>query len=143
MSADGWTPISSGVPAMGVAVLVSVLRKDPDRTVVRVSKRMMGWSVYDDSGREVEELDGRVLAWRPLPKAYVETTQEQPAPRPNKLKPIWDLVIEDMKERDRAWRALSGNPLKAFNGRYALWDAYGQALDVVVYLRQALVQREG
>ena len=35
-----------------------------------------------------------------------------------------------------------GTKLQTFNGRDALWDAYQEALDLVMYLRQAIMERE-
>lgn len=65
----------------------------------------------------------------------------EPAPRANDSRPIWDLVIEDMKARDAAGRQKYGTPLQAHNGRDPLVDAYQEALDLVVYLRQAIEER--
>lgn len=66
----------------------------------------------------------------------------QPAPTPNEGRPVWDLVIEDMQERDRVGRERYGTPLQTNNGRDALVDAYQEALDLVVYLRQAIAERD-
>lgn len=65
----------------------------------------------------------------------------QPLPQPNTSTPIWDLVIADMRERDNVGRQRYGTPLQANNGRDALIDAYQEALDLVVYLRQAIEER--
>lgn len=53
---------------------------------------------------------------------------------------IWDLVIADMHERDQSGRAKYGTPLQAGNGRDALVDAYQEALDLAVYMRQAMAE---
>lgn len=66
----------------------------------------------------------------------------QPDPRPNDARPVWDLVIEDMRARDRLGRERYGVPLQAGNGRDALRDAYEEALDLCVYLRQAIEERD-
>lgn len=55
--------------------------------------------------------------------------------------PIWELVIEDMRARDTLGRERYGVPLSANNGRDALRDAYEEALDLAVYLRQAIAER--
>lgn len=47
-----------------------------------------------------------------------------------------------MKERDRVGRERYGVPLQAGNGRKALVDAYQEALDQVVYLRQEIEERD-
>lgn len=82
--------------------------------------------------------------------------EEQPAPIANGGRPIWDLVmldvrehfggptaelvLADMRERDRIGRERYGTPLQANNGRNALVDAYQEALDLAVYLRQDLAE---
>lgn len=54
---------------------------------------------------------------------------------------VWDIVIEDMKARDRLGRERYGVPLTPNNGRDALQDAYEEALDLAVYLKQAIIER--
>lgn len=65
----------------------------------------------------------------------------QPDPKPTDGTPVWDLVIADMRERDNDGRRKYGTPLQANNGRDALVDAYQEALDLAVYLKQAIVER--
>lgn len=65
----------------------------------------------------------------------------EPAPVTNDWPAVWDLVIADMKERNQIGTAKYGTPLQAHNGRDALVDAYQEALDLVVYLRQAIEER--
>lgn len=76
--------------------------------------------------------------------ARIETfgLQEQPAPKPNDGPVLWDLVIEDMRARNRVGRERYGVPLQAHNGRDALRDAYEECLDMAVYLKQAIVERD-
>lgn len=66
----------------------------------------------------------------------------QPAPIPNDQPAMWDLVIEDMKQRDRIGRDRYGTPLQPFNGRDALKDAYEECLDMAAYLKQAIIERD-
>jgi hypothetical protein len=66
---------------------------------------------------------------------------DQPPPIRSDRRPVWDLVIEDMRERDRVGRQRYGTPLQAHNGRDPLVDAYQEALDLAVYLRQAIEER--
>lgn len=47
-------------------------------------------------------------------------------------------VVADMAERDAVGRARYGVPLQAHNGRDAAVDAYQEALDACVYLRQGI-----
>lgn len=69
-------------------------------------------------------------------------TNSQPAPVPSDKPAVWDLVLADMAERDRMGREKYGTPLQGFNGRDALVDAYQEALDLVVYLRTAIYERD-
>jgi hypothetical protein len=66
----------------------------------------------------------------------------QPPPIANESRPVWDLVIEDMRKRDHFGRLKYNTPLQAGNGRDALRDAYEEALDLCVYLRCAIEERE-
>ena len=66
----------------------------------------------------------------------------EPAPIPRSTRPIWEMVVEDMRARDRFGRAKYKTPLEAFNGRNALVDAYQEVLDLAVYLKQQIVEQE-
>jgi hypothetical protein len=46
-----------------------------------------------------------------------------------------------MRARDHAGRKKYGTPLQPRNGRDSLVDAYQEALDLVVYLRNAIEER--
>ena len=70
-------------------------------------------------------------------------TTEKPEPVGNEHPAIWSLVIEEMQARDQLGRKRYGTPLQAHNGRDALVDAYQEALDLAVYLRQAIYERDG
>ena len=65
----------------------------------------------------------------------------QPAPTQGKLTVI-DYVLADMAERAAAGVIKHGMPLQTDNGRDAMWDAYQEALDLCVYLRQAILERD-
>jgi hypothetical protein len=67
--------------------------------------------------------------------------EPQAPPRRTDGPAIWPMVIADMQSRDAAGRAKYGTPLQANNGRDALVDAYQEALDLAVYLRQAIAER--
>lgn len=66
----------------------------------------------------------------------------QPKPTQTGAPAVWDLVIADMRQRDAIGRDKYGTRLQVFNGRDALVDAYQEALDLAVYLRQAIYERE-
>ena len=50
--------------------------------------------------------------------------------------------MKDMVERDWVSSKKYGTRLQPFNGRAALWDAYQEALDLAVYLRQEIYEKE-
>lgn len=72
--------------------------------------------------------------------ARQEATTHEPPPRPGRGD-LWHDVIRDMEARREAGIERYGTPLQARNGRDALVDAYQEALDLVVYLRQVIVER--
>lgn len=68
--------------------------------------------------------------------------REQPDPVPNAGQSVWRMVLADMAARERLGFERYGVPVLAFNGRDALADAYAEALDLCVYLRQAIAERD-
>ena len=70
------------------------------------------------------------------------TDVHQPDPVHNTLPAVWDLVLNDMTDRGIMGVKKYGTLLQPFNGRDALVDAYQEALDLVVYLRQAIYERD-
>lgn len=105
-------------PAKGV-------RKHDEETVedVRIN-------VEERNPMEKETYSDRVLK--------IALSDPEPPPKSNDSRPIWELVVEDMKERDHVGRKKYGTPLQAGNGRAPMIDAYQEALDLCVYLRQAI-----
>lgn len=64
-------------------------------------------------------------------------------PKPNGTgRAIAPLVAQDLTERVRKGMETYGQPLRAFNGREALWDLYEELLDAVMYIRQAIEERD-
>lgn len=66
---------------------------------------------------------------------------DQPLPVPNGSRDIQSLVMEDIARRRQVGVERYGTPLQAHNGRDALRDAYEEALDLAMYLRQAIEER--
>ena len=83
-------------------------------------------------------------------------THEKP-PTTNKHEPVWEavirdiksaaidphidaLLVEDIRERDRIGEKKYGTRIQPLNGRDAIVDAYQEALGLVVYLRQRLLE---
>ena len=77
-----------------------------------------------------------------VPRVKTASTPE-PAPVANAQPAVWPLVMVDMAERDKFGREKYGTPLQPHNGRDALKDAYQEALDLAVYLRTAIYERDG
>ncbi len=73
----------------------------------------------------------------------------QPAPTAGEGEAVWPLLYAndalvlpdwlkaDMRERDSIGRAKYATPLRVWNGRDAVVDAYQEALDLIVYTKQA------
>lgn len=55
---------------------------------------------------------------------------------------ILPLVLSDLQARSDTGKIKYGTRLYSNNGRAALWDAYQEALDLVMYLRQAIAEKE-
>lgn len=68
-------------------------------------------------------------------------TAKQPDPH-GKGDPILGMVLADLTNRALEGNKKYGEPLKAHNGRNALWDAYQEALDLAMYLRQAIEEQK-
>ena len=77
----------------------------------------------------------------------------EPPPTTNEHPPCWAKVIQDvfacggpesladdMDVRDQFGRSKYDTPLQPFNGRDAIKDAYQEALDLAVYLKQAQME---
>ncbi len=67
----------------------------------------------------------------------------QPRPVKNDHPAVWPIVVRDMKKRHAFGVKKYGVGLQPHNGRDALRDAYEEALDLCVYLRQAIFERDG
>jgi hypothetical protein len=97
----------------------------------------------------VEELDPLVVSV--LPSAYFTTETgptkvrdgDQPLPLPVGGPAMQDLVIADVEERKAIGIKRYGQTLRAHDGRDALLDAYQEALDLCVYLRKLMFERDG
>ena len=71
----------------------------------------------------------------------MKADERQPDPTPGRTA-IGPLVLADMQARIEAGVERYGRPLETFNGRDALLDAYQEALDLCMYLRQAIEEND-
>ena len=74
-------------------------------------------------------------------KAEHAATSKQSAPK-GSGNPILGMVLADLTNRALEGKEKYGEPLKAHNGRNALWDAYQEALDLAMYLRQLIQEQQ-
>lgn len=70
-----------------------------------------------------------------------KVSEHQPEPKEGD-KTVLDYVMADIQERADAGKKKYGMYLKTNNGRDALMDAYQEAIDLVMYLRQAILERD-
>lgn len=55
---------------------------------------------------------------------------------------VLPLVLQDLKDRAEMGKQKYGTYLRTMNGRSALMDAYQEALDLVMYLRQEIEENK-
>ena len=96
----------------------------------------------EDAKITIMQSDGDVkhfggIIGRSLPLEEDAATAKQPAPKGSGSQ-ILGMVLADLTNRALEGKEKYGEPLMAHNGRNALWDAYQEALDLAMYLRQAI-----
>jgi hypothetical protein len=69
-------------------------------------------------------------------------SSSQPTPVKNDYPFVAHLVTNDLWGRVRHGIETYGTPLQPHNGRDALWDAYEEAINLYLYLRQAIFERD-
>ena len=65
----------------------------------------------------------------------------EPEPTPGQ-EDVAPYVLRDIQARIEAGEERYGTRLQTFNGRDALWDAYQEAIDLVMYLRQRILEEQ-
>jgi len=121
----------------------SALTLDDDANVVPVSGVRVTETAWE------VDVDGRLI-----PGTVREYVTPQPSPQNQGGPPLWPMIIRelgeseldrllaaDMLARHEFGVAKYGVPLVASNGRDHLADAYQEALDGMVYLRAAAINR--
>jgi hypothetical protein len=68
--------------------------------------------------------------------------KNEPMPQPGTIE-IAPLVLADIQARVKMGKEKYGTTLQTNNGRDALMDAYQEAIDLVMYLRQLMAERDG
>lgn len=72
----------------------------------------------------------------------LDSVRPEPQPTEGAGRPVYELVMEDIRARAEAGKAKYGMYLRPWNGRRSTVDAYQEALDLCMYLRQKL-EEEG
>ncbi len=78
-----------------------------------------------------------------IPERFARIGDSQDMPIINDYPDIQSMVIADINERRNLGIRRYGTALQPHNGRDALLDAYEEAIDLAMYLKQALVERDG
>jgi hypothetical protein len=73
-------------------------------------------------------------------KEVREGDQEHPTPNQNPY--IQELVLADLQERMAEGKRRYGTLLQGHNGRDMLLDAYDEAMDLLIYLRGLMWERD-
>jgi hypothetical protein len=68
-------------------------------------------------------------------------SEPQPAPEPGQ-KIVRDFVLKAILERAAVGKVRYGTYLMTHNGRDALVDAFQEAIDLTMYLAQAIMERD-
>ena len=132
--------------------MLSIISSNGKR-IIRHNGSPIGEAVQADDGEWVAFIDGNGFMRSWLLKDIAELLEElrmlnskaatpQPHPTTGELT-VLDYVLADLQERSNAGIQKYGTPLQTHNGRDALWDAYQEALDLCMYLRQAILERDG
>lgn len=67
--------------------------------------------------------------------------ESQPVPKANDRPAVVPQVIADLHDRMELGRRRYGVALQPWNGRSALLDAYEESADLIIYLKQELIER--
>lgn len=100
-----------------------------------LGNEIIAYRLHESNNEKIKASNNRVMAESPI--------KDQPQPKQSTHPAVWRLVMKDMVDRDQTGRERYGVPLQGHNGRDALVDAYQEALDLAVYLRQAIYERDG
>lgn len=79
---------------------------------------------------------------KPVPDGLKLREGDQPLPTVNDRQDIQSMVIADITARRQVGIQRYGTALQAHNGRDMLRDAYEEALDLAIYLRGVIEERD-
>jgi hypothetical protein len=120
-----------------------------DNTMIQFDTPVMFMRVmrYDGSGKfdiyRTDHKDDVVARFHASDESGFKLRDgDQPIPIVNESESIQGMVISDLEARTQVGIQRYGTALQPFNGRDALRDAYEEALDLAVYLKQCIVERD-
>lgn len=105
------------------------------RVIPRGEYQAAGGVIAGSASKPADSIDDDRVG---RPASAATAMQAKPSGQGN---PILGMVLADLTNRALEGKEKYGEPLKAHNGRNALWDAYQEALDLTMYLRQ-LIQEQ-
>ncbi len=137
---DGFTPRTMAdadklATALGIANTEQLEKQMAAEDVRRATSALVGAGLIGPEEAEDRIELAEANASRNLAVA------DQPMPH-GTGREIFPLIQADLEERRQKGIRTYGEGLTAFNGRDALQDAYQEALDLAVYLRQAIEERD-
>jgi len=97
--------------------------------------------IYNDVEKYWEHVPVNGSIPRHIPVVPDFAALNEPAPQGDGVL-ILPLVMADIQARADMGQKKYGTKLKANNGRDVLMDAYQEAIDLVMYLRQAIAERD-
>lgn len=143
-----YTVISHPVWSLsGVGETFEAATKDLKDKIEIIGKQL--WIQLPDSELNDEEIEIKRFVQAYLSKynnnnndnSY-DPAQNQPDPETNENQTdVTSEVVKDLEKRAEYGKEQYGTRLKSGNGRDALLDAYEEALDLCVYLKQELIER--
>lgn len=139
VQADAWDRIRADLFGTG--------RTDPPRPVLDQVRQQVDAAIAASAEQDTPTPAHRVALERQIQleaaaRGFVAPAEPQPAPAPNDLPHIADLVVADIHTRKAAGLREYGTPLQPRNGRRALVDLYQEIIDAALYLRQEIWERE-
>lgn len=106
--------------------------------VAGIGPPMTGVARVKSGPEGIKEVDARLTP----PEPTKQREGDQVLPTVNELPFVQDAVITDIEERKAVGIQRYGTPLQAFNGRDSTLDAYEEALDLTMYLKQMRIERD-
>ena len=139
---DGWTAVKIKGHCKGLALgdWRDTLEKRPANLSEQAITARLN-EATDNVLAAVPELMTDKYKFDPFVSVEDAATAKQPAPK-GSGNPILGMVLADLTNRALEGKEKYGEPLLAHNGRNPLWDAYQEALDLAMYLRQAIEEQE-